>query len=144
MDTTEHAAITVKTIVAAPIEELWKIWTSPEHIVKWNNASDEWHTPAAENDLREGGKFVYRMEAKDGSSGFEFSGVYEKVVPNSIIVYLLEDKRRVSVTFEQDDKGVLVTETFTPEQLNSVDMQQAGWQSILDNFKKYSEALQSS
>jgi uncharacterized protein YndB with AHSA1/START domain len=141
MDTTEHAAITVKTIVAARIEELWKIWTTPEHIVKWNNASDDWHTPAAENDLREGGKFVYRMEAKDGSSGFEFCGVYEKVVPNSIIVYRLGDKRRVSVTFEQDDKGVLVTETFTPEQLNSVDMQQAGWQSILDNFKKYAEGL---
>jgi uncharacterized protein YndB with AHSA1/START domain len=142
METTENATITVKSIVAAPIDELWTIWTSPDHIIKWNNASDDWHTPAAENDLREGGKFVYRMEAKDGSSGFAFSGVYEKVVPNTIIVYRLEDNRSVTVSFEQGHEGVLVTETFTPEQMNSIELQQKGWQSILDNFKKYAEGLQ--
>jgi uncharacterized protein YndB with AHSA1/START domain len=139
MDANDNSPITVKTTVVAPIEEVWKIWTTPDHIVKWNNASDDWHTPSAENDLREGGKFVYRMEAKDGSNGFEFSGVYEKVVPSSIIVYRLGDKRSVTVSFAQGDNGVLVTEEFTPEQTNSRELQQKGWQSILDNFKSYSE-----
>ncbi|MDB5022128.1 MAG: Activator of Hsp90 ATPase 1 family protein [Pedobacter sp.] len=141
MDTTENADITVKTVVYAPIEEVWNIWTSPDHIIKWNNASDDWHTPAAENDLREGGKFVYRMEAKDGSAAFAFSGIYEEVVPQSRIVYKLEDDRVVSVSFEEANDGVTVSEIFTPEKVNSIELQQSGWQSILDNFKNYTEGL---
>jgi uncharacterized protein YndB with AHSA1/START domain len=133
--------ITVKTTVAAAIDKVWDVWTSPDHILKWNSASDEWHTPKAENDLRVGGKFTYRMEAKDGSNGFAFSGIYETVVPKSGIVYRLEDNRIVTLTFEEVSEGVIVTETFDPEQINSIDLQKMGWQSILDNFKKYTEGL---
>jgi uncharacterized protein YndB with AHSA1/START domain len=142
MEENENSAITVKTTVSAPMNEVWKIWTSPEHIVKWNNASDDWHTPAAENDLREGGKFVYRMEAKDGSFGFAFSGIYEEVIENSKIAYVLEDQRKVIISFEETEQGVLVTEMFDPEQENSIELQKNGWQAILDNFKKYAEEIQ--
>jgi uncharacterized protein YndB with AHSA1/START domain len=141
MEEKENAAITVKTTVSAPMNEVWKIWTSPEHIVKWNNASDDWHTPAAENDLKVGGKFVYRMEAKDGSFGFAFSGIYEEVLENSKIAYVLEDQRKVIISFEETEQGVLVTEMFDPEQENSIELQKNGWQAILDNFKKYAESL---
>jgi uncharacterized protein YndB with AHSA1/START domain len=142
MEANEPGVIPVETFVSAPINEVWKIWTSPEHIVVWNNASDDWHTPAAENDLRVGGQFVYKMEAKDGSFGFAFSGIYEDVVENTKIAYVLEDKRKVVITFEEQEGGVLVKEVFDPEQVNSIELQQKGWQSILDNFKKYAEGLQ--
>jgi uncharacterized protein YndB with AHSA1/START domain len=142
MEANEPGVISVETLVSAPINEVWKIWTSPEHIVVWNNASDDWHTPAAENDLRVGGQFVYKMEAKDGSFGFAFSGIYEDVVENTKIAYVLEDKRKVVITFEEQEGGVLVKEVFDPEQVNSIELQQKGWQSILDNFKKYAEGLQ--
>ena len=126
------------------MDQVWSVWTSPDHIVKWNNASDDWHTPKAENDLRVGGKFTYRMEAKDGSVGFAFSGIYEDVAQNARIVYRLEDDRKVLVTFEEAEGGVKVTETFDPEEINSIELQQAGWQGILDNFKKYTEAIRQS
>ncbi|MBA3705188.1 MAG: SRPBCC domain-containing protein, partial [Bacteroidetes bacterium] len=89
MATTEKTTITVETTVNAPIEKVWKLWTSPEHIIKWNNASDDWHTPTAENDLRVGGKFVFRMEAKDRSNGFDFWGVYDQIKPNELIMYTM-------------------------------------------------------
>ena len=140
----EKSTITVHTMISAPMDQVWSIWTNPDHIIKWNNASDDWHTPTAENDLRVGGKFTYRMEAKDGSVGFAFTGVYEEVDTNARVVYRLEDERKVVITFEEVEGGVKVNETFDPDETNSVELQQTGWQAILDNFKKYAEANQAS
>lgn len=134
--------ITVKTTVSAPLKEVWNIWTSPEHIVKWNHASEDWHTPTAENDLKVGGKFIYRMEAKDGSFGFSFSGIYEEIVEYAKIAYVLEDNRKVIISFQEVSEGVVVEESFEPEEFNGVELQRSGWQSILDNFKRYSEGLE--
>jgi len=139
MESTEKTVITVWTIVNAPIRIVWKNWTAPEDIIKWNNASEDWHTPRAENDLRVGGKFNYRMEAKDGSMGFDFWGIYDKVVINSQIDYTLDDGRKVKVIFGDLGGKTEVVETFAAETENSVEMQRVGWQAILDNFKKYTE-----
>lgn len=136
----EKNIITVQTTVDAPLETVWSCWTQPEHIMQWNNASDDWHTPRATMDLREGGAFVSRMEAKDGSAGFDFNGVFTKVVPHRQIDYTIEGGRTVSITFEEKNGAVLVTETFEAEDENPVEMQRAGWQSILDNFKKHAES----
>ena len=134
-------AITVQTVVNTPVEKVWKLWTAPEHITKWNNASDDWHTPRAENDLRAGGKFLCRMEARDGSSGFDFVGTYDEVKKNELIVYTIEDGRKVKVAFSKNsDAQTKVAETFDAESSNSIEMQRNGWQAILDNFKKYVEA----
>lgn len=132
--------ITIDTTVQAPVEKVWQYWTDPQHIMKWNNASDEWHTPRAENDLRSGGKFNYRMEAKDGSFGFDFEGVYDKVTENEQIDYTMDDNRKVQVVFSVTDQGIRIMETFEAENTNSLEMQKNGWQAILDNFKKYTEA----
>jgi uncharacterized protein YndB with AHSA1/START domain len=133
--------ITVQAIINAPIEKVWEFWTTPEHIMKWNNASDDWHTPRAENDLRTGGTFLSRMEAKDGSAGFDFGGVYDEVKNNELIAYTMGDGRKVTVTFtKNNDVETEVIETFDAESTNSIEMQRGGWQSILDNFKKYVEA----
>ncbi len=129
--------VVVETTVKAPLEKVWNCWTQPEHVVNWNHASDEWHTPRAENDLRPGGKFNYRMEAKDGSFGFDFEGVYDKVEKQQRVEYTLGDGRQVQVTFSETDAGTFVMETFEAETMNPVDMQRQGWQAILDNFKKY-------
>ncbi|MFE5320680.1 SRPBCC family protein [Paenibacillus sp. NPDC056579] len=134
--------ITVETIVHKPVESVWKYWTEPQHIMQWNNASDDWHTPHAENDLRVGGKFVSRMEAKDGSFGFDFGGVYDEVSINESIAYSLGDGRKVKVSFIRQDNDTKIVETFDAEETNAVEMQQAGWQAILDNFKKYAEGVQ--
>ncbi|WP_018629857.1 SRPBCC family protein [Niabella aurantiaca] len=131
--------ITVAATINAPVEKVWEYWTEPEHIKKWNSASDDWHTPSAENDLRVGGKFSSRMEARDGSMGFDFGGVYDEVVINTQIGYTMGDGRQVQVLFASGEDGTTVTETFDAETLHSVEMQQAGWQSILDNFKRYTE-----
>ncbi|MNX28860.1 hypothetical protein D3C86_589750 [compost metagenome] len=131
--------ITVQTRVDASIEKVWKLWTSPEHVTKWNNASPDWHTPFAENNLKVGGKFKYTMAAKDGSMSFDFEGVYTDVVGHSFIAYAMADGRKVTITFESLENGVLVTEKFDPETENSEALQQQGWQAILDNFKKYTE-----
>lgn len=139
MTTTEKTKIAVETTVNAPVEKVWACWSGPEHIIKWCNASEDWHTPRAENDLRAGGKFITRMEAKDGSFGFDFSGVYDEVKINELIAYTADDGRKVSITFRADGGATQVTETFEAENENPVEMQQAGWQSILDNFKKYTE-----
>jgi len=136
----ETQAITVRATVDAPVERVWTLWTEPGHIKQWNTASTEWHTTAAENDLRAGGKFSSRMEAKDGSIGFDFSGVYEAVDPVERIAYVLGDGRKVEVTFSGDGRKTEVVETFDPENENPREMQQAGWQAILDNFKRYAEA----
>lgn len=138
MDTKK--TIIVQVTISAPIEKVWKLWTTPEHITKWNNASDDWHTPRAENDFRVGGKFLYRMEAKDGSFGFDFVGVYDEITRNEEIAYTIEDGRKVNVTFtKNNDAETKVVETFEAESTNSHEMQRVGWQAILDNFKKYVE-----
>jgi len=140
METTNKTTITVETLVNAPVDKVWEFWTKPEHITKWNNASEDWHTPKAENDLRVGGAFSSRMEAKDGSFGFDFGGVYDEVKTNELIAYTLGDDRRVKITFVADGQTTKVTEIFEAEAVNPAEMQQTGWQAILDNFKKYAEA----
>jgi uncharacterized protein YndB with AHSA1/START domain len=139
MQTTEKTVITIDSMIHAPIEKVWKYWTRPEHITQWNNASDDWHTPRAENDLRPGGKFLSRMEAKDGSFGFDFAGVYTTVKTNEIIEYTLEDNRTVTVHFSSFGHETRIVEMFEAESENPIEMQKSGWQAILDNFKKYSE-----
>lgn len=134
--------ITVETTLNAPPETVWTAWTRPEHIVKWNAASDDWHSPTAQNDLRVGGRFNYRMEAKDGSAGFDFEGRYLEVVPQRRIVYSMDDDRSVIVEFMPVGNGsTKVTETFAAESIHPVEMQRAGWQSILDNFRRHVESL---
>lgn len=129
--------ITVETTVQAPVEKVWEYWTEPTHITKWNSASEDWHTPIAENDLQVGGKFLSRMEAKDGSFGFDFGGVYDDVRLNEGIAYTLEDGRKVTINFIRQGDETKVIETFDAENTNPIEMQEAGWQAILDNFKKY-------
>jgi len=135
------AVITIETTISASAENVWKYWTEPEHIKKWNNASDDWHTPSAENDLNIGGKFLYRMEAKDGSFGFDFWGIYDDVKQYRLIAYTLGDGRKVSVSFDTIEDLTKVVETFEAEKTNSAERQQKGWQAILDNFKKYAENM---
>jgi len=132
--------ITVETIVQAPVARVWKFWTNPEDIFHWNNASADWHTTRAENDLRPGGKFLSRMEAKDGSFGFDFWGEYTKIIPYKLIEYTLGDDRKVKIVFSVADNETFVVETFEAESTNPVEMQRNGWQSILNNFKKYVES----
>lgn len=134
-----RSTITVKTTVAAPIDKVWDYWTSPEHIKKWNNASNNWHTPRAENDLRPGGKFVSRMEAKDGSAGFDFCGTYDHVRKHDYIAYTMDDGRKVSIQFTVDGNTTRISETFDSERMNSRKIQKDGWQAIMNNFKKYIE-----
>lgn len=135
----KKTTITVETLVQAPIETVWRCWTTPEDIVHWNNASDDWHTPSANNDLRAGGSFLYRMESKDGSSGFDFGGIYDSVNPHQRIVYTLGDGRKVEIDFKSRNSDTLIKETFEAEGENPVEMQRSGWQAILNNFKKYVE-----
>lgn len=141
METASKTAITVEATVIAPVEKVWEFWTNPTHITKWCAASDDWHTPRAENDLRTGGSFSSRMEAKDGSFGFDFGGIYDAVETNKLIAYTLGDGRKVSIVFAAGGSDTKVTETFDAESENAVEMQRAGWQAILDNFKKYTEAI---
>ncbi|MHC1683103.1 MAG: SRPBCC family protein [Clostridiaceae bacterium] len=131
--------ITIKTTVNASVETVWSYWTEPEHIKKWNNASEDWHTPVAENDLRVGGKFHSRMEAKDGSFGFDFGGTYDEMKLHQVISYTLGDERKVKIIFESKENNTEITETFEAEEENPIELQQTGWQAILDNFKKYVE-----
>ena len=140
MGTNELKSVTVQTTVDVPVEKVWEYWTAPEHITKWNNASDDWHTTRSENDLRVGGIFLSRMEAKDGSIGFDFEGVYEKVIPNETIVYVLGDGRKVRIDFTRNGSGSKIVETFNTENVHSEEQQRTGWQNILDNFKRYTEA----
>jgi uncharacterized protein YndB with AHSA1/START domain len=140
MNLSKKPVISVQTEVNAPIDRVWKFWTNPDDIVKWNNASDDWYTPRAENDLREGGNFRYRMEARDGSMGFDFGGVYEKIKPKKQIEYTIGDGRKVRINFLNLKNKTEVIETFEVEDTNSIELQRNGWQSILDNFKKYAES----
>lgn len=128
--------ITVETTVRAPVEKIWRYYNEPAHITEWATGSPDWHTPRATNDLRVGGKFNTRMEAKDGSAGFDFTGTYDEVVPNERIAYTMDDGRKVTATFAQEGDAVHVTTTFDPENQNPIEMQRTGWQTILDNFKR--------
>lgn len=132
--------ITVEALVNAPLDTTWAFWTGPEHITQWNAASDDWHTPWAKNDLVPGGRFVARMEAKDGSMGFDFGGTYDEVVEQRKIAYTLDDNRKVTVSFSETDSGTRVVEEFEAEDENSAELQQQGWQAILNNFKRYTES----
>jgi len=140
MSESGKTVITVDATVNAPVEKVWKFWTEPEHIKQWNNASDDWYTPKAENDLRVGGKFLSRMEARDGSFGFDFEGIYDEVEPLSVIAYSMSDGRQVRTVFEREGDKTKVTTNFDAETQNSIEMQQGGWQAILNNFKKHAEA----
>jgi uncharacterized protein YndB with AHSA1/START domain len=139
METTKKTTIAIANTVNVPVETVWKLWTLPEHITKWNNASDDWHTPKAENDLKVGGKFMSRMEARDGSFGFDFWGVYDEIKTNELIAYTLGDDRKVKITFSSLGNTTKVGMTFEAENTNPIEMQKGGWQAILDNFKKYAE-----
>lgn len=140
MKTEGKKTIIVQVTINAPVERVWKNWISPDDIVKWNYASAEWHTPEAKNDLRIGGRFLYRMEAKDGSSGFDFAGVYSEVKPDELIEYTLGDNRKVKVVFAARENKTDVIETFEAEDINPVEQQRAGWLSILNNFKRHVES----
>ena len=143
METTTSAAtkITVQTTVNAPVEKVWETWTKPEHIVHWNFASDDWHSPWVNADFREGGNFSARMEARDGSMGFDFDGVYNVIRTNEYIEYTIADGRKVQVTFSKQDGSTKVVETFEAENIHAIELQRGGWQAILDNFKKYTESI---
>lgn len=133
-------SITVKNTINAPVEKVWQMWTLPEHITKWNNASDDWHSPRATNNLVVGGTFSTRMESRDGKEGFDFNGTYQKIEKHSLISYVMEDGRKVTIVFKDKKGKTEVVETFDPENENPIEMQRGGWQAILDNFKKYVES----
>lgn len=132
--------ITVEINIAADTNKVWDCYTKPEHITKWNFADDSWHCPSATNDLRVGGKYSARMEAKDKSFGFDFEAVYDEIVAQKKITYTMTDGRKATTLFEDQNGKTKVITTFDAESENSVDMQRDGWQAILDNFKKYTEA----
>lgn len=135
------AVITVTAAVNAPVDKVWDCFTLPEHITQWNFAIPEWHCPSATNDLRTGGRFSFRMEARDGSMGFDFSGVYTEVRTGQHIAYTMDDDRKATVDFTSGSGGTAVTTRFEAESQNPIEMQQGGWQAILDNFKRYAEGL---
>ncbi len=137
---TSSPKITVEVSVNAPVEKVWKMWNAPEDITQWAVGSPEWHTPSAQNDLRVGGKFLTRMEAKDGSIGFDFTGTYDVVERHRTIAYTMEDGRKVSITFTAHGATTTVTETFDPESENTPELQREGWQGILNNFKMHVES----
>ncbi|MBV6440981.1 MAG: polyketide cyclase [Haliscomenobacteraceae bacterium CHB4] len=140
MNSTDKTIITIEATINAPIEKVWTHWSAPEHITQWNNASDDWYTPSAANDLRTGGKFSFRMAARDGSAAFDFEGVYDKVRTHEKIAYTIGDGRKVEVLFSGNGQSTHVVESFEAEHTHSIEMQRGGWQAILDNFKKYVES----
>lgn len=131
--------ITVKAEINSTINIVWDYWTKPEHIMQWNNASPDWHCPNATNDLNVNGEFHYIMAAKDGSVNFDFWGTYVKVEPKKSLEIFLGDGRSLNIDFSDQGESVLITETFEPEEVNSMELQTMGWQSILNNFKHYVE-----
>lgn len=139
---TAKTMITIEAAINAPVEKVWKNWTTPEHIMQWNHASDDWHCPASENDVRTGGKFSATMAAKDGSFSFDFGGVHTAVKENEIIESEMGDGRKMKVVFKSNGDKTHVTESFEAESENSLELQRGGWQMILNNFKKYTETNQ--
>ena len=139
MNTDQKTEITVQVNVNAPIQTVWDCWINPSHIVKWYFASDDWHAPFAENDLKLNGKFKTTMAAKDGSFSFDFEGTYTNIENHKLIEYILADDRKIKITFEQQGDAICVTETFDVETINDIEQQRGGWQAILNNFKKHVE-----
>lgn len=139
METMDKTNITVETTVNAPLKKVWEFWTEPKHIMAWCNASNDWHAPYADNDLKSGGKFKTTMAAKDGSFSFDFEGVYTNIEEYKTIEYTLSDRRKVKISFATEGNATKIVETFEPENTNPLEMQRGGWQAILDNFKKYTE-----
>ena len=131
--------VTVEIKINASLDKVWECWTSPEHIINWNFASDDWCCPSATNVLQHGKKFSWRMEAKDGSMGFDFTGTYDKIEERNSIEYHLDDGRKVLINFSKADDIVKLVETFETEDIHTIEQQRAGWQAILGNFKKYVE-----
>lgn len=140
METKKLQPITVQTTILADIDRVWNAWTQPEHIINWNFASDDWCCPRATNELQPNGKFSLRMEAKDGSMGFDFEGDYQEIKEKELIIYKMSDDRQVKITFSVNGQEVTVSETFDAEGTNAAEQQRAGWQAILGNFKKYVES----
>ncbi len=140
MEIANTPKIIIECTINRNVDIVWNYWTDPKHIIHWCSASDDWHTPRAENDLKNGGKFMSRMESKDGKIGFDFIGVYDEVRKNEFISYTIEDGRKVEITFTSKGNETKVTEIFEAESINPLEMQRGGWQAILDNFKKYVEA----
>jgi uncharacterized protein YndB with AHSA1/START domain len=134
--------ITVEVFVDVACEKVWELFTEPEHVMVWNNASPDWHTPEAVNDLTIDGKFNYRMESRDQKEGFDFWGTYTEIIPCALIAYTMGDGRKVRVVFHEQDGVTHIIETFEAENENSIELQRGGWQAILDNFKTYTEAHQ--
>jgi uncharacterized protein YndB with AHSA1/START domain len=142
MTTSEKTKIRIQTTVTADLNTVWQAWTQADHIIRWNNPSPDWHTPQAENDVRPGGKFNFRMEAKDGSMGFNFTGTYDSVEKNKLIEYTMDDSRFVKIQFIKDEENTTsIIQEFEAEDIHPVEFQKAGWQGILDNFKNYTETL---
>jgi uncharacterized protein YndB with AHSA1/START domain len=140
MESNEKTMISIQATINAPFHKVWGYWTQPEHISNWNHASDDWHTTFAENDLRVGGKFLSRMEAKDGSMGFDFSGYYTNIKENELIEFILDDERKVKVEFQKADDQTILKEHFEVELTNPLELQRQGWQAILNQFKQYVES----
>ena len=137
---TDHQTwLTAEVLINAPVEKVWEFWAAPRHIKQWNNVSEDWHTSQAENDLRAGGKLFLRMEAKNGSSGFDFEGIYDDVLTNKKISYTISDGRKTTISFTKTEKGIKVTETFQPVKEHSLEFQQSFCQAILNKFKIYTE-----
>lgn len=137
----EPKTIQVQTVVEIPLSRVWSMWNDPESIMSWAYTSDDWYVPYAENDLSIDGKFLIRMAAKNNSFSFDFKGHYTAIEENKSISYMIEDGRKVNVNFIDTENGVLILETFEPESENEEEVQQKGWQAILDNFKKYAESI---
>lgn len=137
-----NTKITVETTINAPLNKVWDCWTLPQHITQWNAASDDWHCPKVENDLKEGSKFSFTMASKDGKMSFDFEGVYTAIVIGKTIAYTMSDQREAVVTFSNVDNQTKITEVFEAENMNPIEMQQMGWQAILNNFKRYVEQQQ--
>lgn len=133
--------ITITTTLNVPLAKVWEYWNEPKHITQWCFASEDWHAPSATNDLKEGSFFTTRMEAKDESFGFDLKGIYDHITPHQLIRYHLEDGRNVEVLFSENEGTTTIIEKFDPENQNPHEMQQQGWQAILNNFKKYVETI---
>lgn len=140
MNSNKNQTITVQTSINSDIDTVWESWTNPDHITKWNFASDDWRCPSAINNLQPGKAFNWRMESKDGKIGFDFMGTYQKIVEKKLISYKMADGRNVTIQFLENEDHVILTETFDTEGTNSDEQQRAGWQAILENFKVYTES----
>lgn len=137
----EPGRIVVNILVQKPVEAVWKTWTTPQDIMQWNIPFANWHCPEVMNDVRDGGKFCFTMQAKDGKEGFDHAGVYDRVIPYELIAYTQEDGRKSTIEFQQIDQNTIVRESFEPEKLVPVDVQQQFCQSVLQRFKEYAEQV---